>query len=60
MSGQLRGFGLTYDAATGACRNWYIDAEGEKRWADNDQPVVDDPIPYRITEAGKKALGDKA
>lgn len=36
----MRGFGLTFDVATGACRNWYIDAEGAKRWADNDELVM--------------------
>jgi len=35
----LRGFGLTYDCATGGCRNWYLDGEGVKRWADNDEVV---------------------
>lgn len=35
----LRGFGLVFDMQTGAMRNWYIDGEGVKRWADNDETV---------------------
>ena len=37
--GTLRGFGLTFDTQTGGMRNWYIDGEGAKRWADNDEIV---------------------
>ena len=33
----LRGFGSTFTA--GACRSWYIDKEGWKRWADDDSQV---------------------
>lgn len=36
MSG-LRGFGFTFE--NGRARNWYVGADGVKRWADNDQPV---------------------
>lgn len=35
----LRGFGLTFDLSSGGFRNWYIDGEGAKRWADNDELV---------------------
>jgi hypothetical protein len=35
----LRGFGMTFDVASGSVRNWYIDSEGAKRWADNDELV---------------------
>lgn len=35
----LRGFGITFDTASGACRNWYAGADGIQRWVDNDQPV---------------------
>ena len=35
----LRGFGFTFDVQTGRTRNWYIDPEGVKRWADDDSPV---------------------
>lgn len=35
----LRGFGTTFDLASGNARNWYIDGEGAKRWADNDELV---------------------
>ena len=37
--GALRGFGMTFDCATGGFRNWYLDGEGCKRWADNDEIV---------------------
>ena len=37
----LRGFGFTYDMATGTSRTWYYGEDGIKRWADNDQPVTD-------------------
>jgi hypothetical protein len=37
--GTLRGFGVTFDLAFGCMRNWYIDGEGAKRWADNDELV---------------------
>lgn len=40
--GSLRGFGFTFDVASGRVRNWYLDAEGVKRWADNDKPVPTD------------------
>lgn len=33
----LRGFGTTFDCATGMSRNWYCTG-GVKRWEDNDQP----------------------
>lgn len=35
----LRGFGMTFSCQTGSFRNWYLDAHGCKRWADNDEPV---------------------
>jgi hypothetical protein len=35
----LRGFGMTFDVQSGSVRNWYIDGEGAKRWADNDELV---------------------
>lgn len=35
----MRGFGMTFDTRTGTFRNWYIDGEGSKRWADNDELV---------------------
>lgn len=35
----LLGFGIVYDAATGRMRNWYQNAGGPKRWADNDRPM---------------------
>jgi hypothetical protein len=47
----LRGFGMTFDLRSGGFRNWYIDGEGAKRWADNDELVrglaglEDDPRP---------------
>lgn len=37
--GELRGFGFTFDIERRAARNWYIDREGVKRWADNDKIV---------------------
>jgi hypothetical protein len=39
----LRGFGFTFDVATGRVRNWYIDAEGAERWADTDELVTTPP-----------------
>lgn len=33
------GFGFEIDLQTGMTRRWYIDRQGIKRWADNDQPV---------------------
>ncbi|MDO4795556.1 MAG: hypothetical protein Q4A28_06400 [Brachymonas sp.] len=38
----LIGFGLTFDIAQGRARNWYQDAGGVKRWADNDEPIEDE------------------
>jgi hypothetical protein len=38
-TGTLRGFGMTLDLETGRMRNWYVDREGVKRWADDDSPV---------------------
>lgn len=35
----LRGFGFLLDIQTGQIRQWYVGADGIKRWADNDQPV---------------------
>lgn len=35
----LRGFGVTFDLETGSVRQWYVGADGVKRWADNDAPV---------------------
>jgi hypothetical protein len=35
----LRGFGMTFDVASGTVRNWYIARDGAKRWADNDELV---------------------
>lgn len=46
----LRGFGVTFDIASGRVRNWYIDREGAKRWADNDE-LVDEPA--RVTTKGE-------
>lgn len=37
----LRGFGMTLDLETGRMRNWYVDREGVKRWADDDSEVRD-------------------
>lgn len=31
----LRGFGMTLDLETGRVRNWYVGADGVKRWADD-------------------------
>lgn len=31
----LRGFGMHYNIATGAHREWFIDEYGTKRWVDN-------------------------
>lgn len=36
----LRGFGMTFDCTSGRFRNWYLDSEGAKRWADNDELVA--------------------
>jgi hypothetical protein len=36
VEGVLRGFGMTLDLETGRMRNWYVDREGVKRWADGD------------------------
>jgi hypothetical protein len=35
----LRGFGFTFDTQTGRIRNWYLDDNGVKRWADDNTPV---------------------
>lgn len=35
----MRGFGMTFDIRSGGVRNWYIDGDGAKRWADNDELV---------------------
>lgn len=35
----LRGFGLCFDVRTMQFRHWYIDGDGVKRWADNDEMV---------------------
>lgn len=35
----LRGFGTSFDLQHGTSRSWYIDAEGAKRWVDNDELV---------------------
>lgn len=35
----LRGFGTTFDLATGTARNWYVGADGIRRWADSDKPT---------------------
>lgn len=32
----LRGFGVTI--TPGGARNWYVGADGVKRWANNDRP----------------------
>jgi hypothetical protein len=39
VEGVLRGFGMTLDLETGRMRNWYVDREGVKRWADDDSTV---------------------
>jgi hypothetical protein len=31
---------MVYDTRSGGFRNWYIDGEGAKRWADNDDLVM--------------------
>jgi hypothetical protein len=56
----LRGFGIRFDAETGACRNWYIGTEGVQRWADNDEPVEDDSPRYTITDKGREMRGGGA
>ncbi len=38
MSG-LRGFGFVFE--NGRCRNWYVGADGVKRWVAGNQPVDD-------------------
>ena len=45
----LRGFGFTYDMASGTSRTWYYGEDGVKRWADNDQTVT----PTQPKEAGR-------
>lgn len=40
----MRGFGFIFN---GYCRYWYIDAEGTKRWVDNDHPVFADTLEAR-------------
>jgi hypothetical protein len=34
---KMRGFGVTI--TPGGARNWYVGADGVKRWANNDQPT---------------------
>lgn len=43
MSG-LRGFGLRYDARTGATRNWHLDSDGNMRWVDTGELLADQII----------------
>jgi hypothetical protein len=50
----LRGFGLMYDTRTGTTRQWYVGADGVKRWMD-DEPVDESPR-YELTDAGKAVL----
>lgn len=53
MSDGLRGFGMTFDLVSGGMRRWYIDREGVKRWADNDDAVSDrqdESLPQRQAE----------
>lgn len=33
----MRGFGITFE--NGRVRSWYIDKEGDRRWADTDELV---------------------
>lgn len=40
----LRGLDLVFGA--GGVRDWYVDADGIRRWSDNDQPM-DTPVPNR-------------
>ena len=35
----LRGFGLTFDVASGKTRNWYAGCDGVRRWVHNDEPA---------------------
>jgi hypothetical protein len=30
---------MVFDLETGGMRNWYIGADGVKRWADTEEPV---------------------
>lgn len=39
VGSSLRGFGFTFDVATGRARNWYMGPDGVQRWADDDTPV---------------------
>jgi len=36
----LRGFGFLFDIANATIRSWYIDKDGVKRWADNDEEAT--------------------
>jgi hypothetical protein len=43
-----------FDPRTGTTRQWYVGADGVKRWMD-DEPVDESPR-YELTDAGKAAL----
>jgi hypothetical protein len=58
MTGTLRGFGVMFDVRSGTTRQWYVGADGIKRWMD-DTPVDESPR-YEPTEAGLAALGGGA
>ena len=34
-----RGFGTTFDLASGRARTWFVGADGMKRWASTGQPI---------------------
>ena len=48
----LRGFGFVFGG--GRTRNWYVGADGVRRWADNDQPMdtamPDRPVPMEDSD----------
>ena len=54
----LRGFGFTFDIGAGCTRGWYIDGEGAKRWADNDELVRG--LNGQQDEAPRPTTGDGA
>lgn len=35
----MKGFGTVFDFEKGAVRSYYLDENGQKRWADNDELV---------------------
>lgn len=38
---KIRGFGFTLDLERGSIRQWFVRADGIKRWADTDAPVTE-------------------